>query len=232
MPLGKRSRTITKTRRTPKKYKPLSKEYKYAPMSKKEEKSKDTDIGETTVATTGTIITPSVCLVDVGSGTNEMVGRKIEITKISVHFDAIQTAEKNSNLNNLATAVRGRFWLVLDRQANGAAPTFSQIFDNSNIFTFNNLSNSYRFTILKEWNFELNMDAEYNGDNLAEYYHSSHSCYGECHIRKLINVEFSPQDSINRVVGEIKTNNIFFCGISRGRAFKVDGKIRIRYTDA
>lgn len=100
-----------------------------------------------TIDTTGEIYGTSINLVPQGTTPITRVGTKFNITSIYSRIEI---------LGSTAAAGYGPFMiaLILDKQANGALPNFTDVFDTTVLpgtMAFRNLGNSERFQVLKRW---------------------------------------------------------------------------------
>lgn len=170
-----------------------------------------------------TLGTPGLSLnaVDVGIKPFQMVGRKITIKSIEARFMlALEDTPSASNVY--------RLFLVLDKQFNGAQPTWTDIIRQSTAFGMRELDNQNRFQIIKEWN--GNLDAQIinvmtsNSEPVKQYFH----WYKKCNI----DIEFAEQAGGNRTQTEIKSNNLSVWGASDSGVVNYQGTWRIRFTDA
>ena len=107
----------------------------------------------------GSIWFPSVNLVSEGVGPQQMIGRKIIIKRITVRGYIEKASSTATSVGAIENTDYVRFALILDRQANGAAPSVADVYQQANSRGFLNLANSHRFKVLKTW--EMNMNADY-----------------------------------------------------------------------
>lgn len=94
-----------------------------------------------------------------GVNEQERIGRKIHVKSIHCHF---QIAPNVATWNGSASGTFIRLMLVQDKQANGAAATYSGVggvLQSDTVGSFRNLTNSNRFVVLKDWYFALNATA-------------------------------------------------------------------------
>jgi len=113
-------------------------------------------------------------------------------------------------------------YLMLDSQCNGAAPTYTDIFDAANLFeAHRNLANGSRFTVLKKK--RLRMES---GNGIV-------GAYGNVQKIMEINKKCSIPLEFNAAVGaltEIRSNNLFLVyGSTTGAACTFDGIARVRF---
>lgn len=100
-----------------------------------------------TIDTTGEVYGASINLVPQGTTPVTRVGTKFTITSIYCRLEFT---------GSVTSAGVGPFMiaLVLDKQANGALPNFTDVFDTTTIpgtMAFRNLGNAERFQVLKRW---------------------------------------------------------------------------------
>ncbi|WP_445779478.1 hypothetical protein [Shewanella sp.] len=194
-----------------------------------EKKWFDTSISATTLDTTGTILSPSINLVDEGNNANQMAGRKIVVTRVQMRVILNNTSDADS-LGNLNSSSIYRLVIALDKQCNGSTPSVLALFLNNNIRTFNNLAQSRRFQILKDetGNFEgmISYNSSVNNPitpNTKKYF--------EIYLKCFLPIMFEDQAGANRALGEVISNNIFVCGFSDNSNVSATYTCRIRYQD-
>jgi len=118
-----------------------------------------------------------------------------------------------------------RLWLIMDKQCNGAAAAFTDIFTSQDVaVALRNLSNSSRFVILKAWVWTFNSPA-----GVTTAYDSVTKPYAfikRCNIP----LEFS---STTGAITELKSNNIFLAaGADNGdNLVTLHGITRVRFSD-
>jgi hypothetical protein len=189
----------------------------------------DSTATSTALAATGTVNSTSINLVDQGNGESQMIGRKIVIKSILVRATLQLPSTTNATLANIAGGDTYRIVVVLDKQANGAGPTIANVFEDTDIRTMNDLENSQRFTIIKEWKGTLQRDVNHDGTNyMAGDVDRYIKWYKKCNVP----IEFAPMSGGSRVIGEVKSNNIGILGFSGSGAMTFTFRCRIRYADA
>jgi len=125
-----------------------------------------------------------------------------------------------------------RYMIVLDKQANAAAPAFTDIYDVAQPTTLRNISNSPRFQVLfdsKQW--ILAGTSSFGGSVQLDSVASVHEGYMRCNIPVQYNVGTAG------TVGDIQTNALYFVMIGNATTAITDtnvytGTVRIRYEDA
>lgn len=208
-----------------------------APQKGTELKYFDGTVALTDMSSTGTILpsSGSMNLVDVGVGTNQMIGSKIWIKSIELKGRLVLDSDTDTTTAAVDNANVYRFALVLDHQANGAAASPINVYASQSGTTSTlvgrNIEYQKRFTVLKEWYGALNSPITFNS-TLGEY--SSGKVYKTLKYFKKCNilVDFSDQVGGTRSITEVTSNNLFIVGYSI-LTLAVDSQFywRIRYTD-
>lgn len=131
----------------------------------------------------------------------ERNGRKVVLTNLS--YQGIINHTINSTFGTLI-----QLCLVYDRQCNGSLPAYTEIFQTNNINSFNNLSNSSRFKILKKIRFTSNPNSILsNTDVLPKVYNIKGN------IKLNMPIEYD-NSATTGVITSIKSNNLFWVAIS------------------
>lgn len=204
-----------------------------------EKKFFDTNVALTTVGSTGTILSPSINLVDQGNAQNQMVGRKILVKSVTVKALIRQHAETSSNAN-VVTAASGltpealRFYVILDKQCNGAAATVAQVLEDTDILSFNNLENSKRFKIMLVFQAELPLNGlgvTHDGSTF-NIVTPAQDIFITKHFPCNEQIDFGTMAGGSRVITELPSANLFVMGISTSGSAAVRYRCRIRYEDA
>lgn len=181
------------------------------------------------IVSTGTIHASSLNLVSLGNAQNNMLGRKINIKRISITGIVITPTDTDTALNTLVSFDQLRFYLIMDLQANGAAATIANIFTTTGINTFMNLENSNRFKILKEWLFVFNGDPGHDGT--MTYFSGSKNRFFKYSKKCDIRIDYGAQAGGSRAITEVRSNNLLLCGFSLNGSIAVSSNVRIRFTD-
>lgn len=189
----------------------------------------DTAFAAFTFDTTGEILpgggtATSINLVPQGTTESTRIGRKIVIKKIS-----IKGMIKYPTLSGTALTPILRMALVLDKQANGAYPAWSDIYSSDEPYSFLNLANSQRFVIMKDWFFTLApTGGAYDGTNDVFVGQAKIIKYNKsCNLP----IEFN---STTGAITEIRSNNLFLVADAKLMDDQVEGWLntRIRYSDS
>ncbi len=166
----------------------------------------------------------SLNLIPQGVTETQRVGRKCTITNIGIRI----TAKLPTTAVAAQTADILRIALVQDKQANGANPGVTDVFEDDNYQSFNNLSNSGRFKTL--WDKTISISASAGSgrgstDTLSYgEVQRAYTFFKRCNIP----IEF---DSTTGAVTEIRSNNIVLLYASKNGFAGFDGVARIRFTD-
>lgn len=155
-----------------------------------------------------------------GTTASTRIGRKITMTQIICNLRAV------SNTNTLFNDFR--MALVLDTQANGAAPAITDIYDVINSTSMRNISNGTRFRILKTWE-DCNVGNQTTAGQQTDNTCMAFKYFQRCNITVTYNANNAG------TVGDIQTNALYIItmgnqvsGTSNSLLY---GTVRIRYTD-
>lgn len=181
----------------------------------------DTSLNFSLDATGEIPATGQLCLVPQSATENNRIGSKIRVKSIQVKGIAFQVPT-----NAATSADMGVIKLVLDKQANGAAPAVTDVLTTQNLpLALMNLDNRERFEILKEWRilFEANAGVSTAYNNSVRDLNF---------FRKLdLPIMFS---GTTGAITEITSNNLFLIagsGTAGDDITAVTGTVRIRFTD-
>lgn len=194
-----------------------------------EKKFRDSGQLNIAVVNTGTLAVPSINLVPIGSNQNEMIGRKIVIKRINIRMKVDLDGKDTVASSEIGEGVM-RILLVQDKQCNGTGlSNTTDLLTTANIYSYMNLENSKRFKILKEWTEPMSSPI---GSESGTFFYGSNVHWINWSKKCNITIDYSAQAGGSRVIGEVKSNNIFLFAISdSSNTMKVSVLARIRYTD-
>ncbi len=118
----------------------------------------DVDLDDAAIAVAGTV-TASINLIAQGVTESERVGRKCTIRSIGWRWNI----EYKSQAVMSSTADTVRILMYVDKQANGAGISATDLLESDDFQSFNNLSNSGRFRVLYDKTVALHQDAAIAG---------------------------------------------------------------------
>lgn len=154
---------------------------------------------------TGELAGAGLNLIPQGTTGTTRVGLKVNITSIHINGYAYSSTTSGSDYV--------RMMLVLDKQCNGAYPAFSDIVQGGVLTAFNNLSNSKRFVVMKDWKILLNTSGiATNFDSNTRAYAST---FYKIKYDKICNIPVF-FDSTAGAITEIKSNNLIIIAQSLG----------------
>jgi len=174
-----------------------------------------------TIDATGEVpATGQLNLIPQGVTESTRVGRKCVLKSIQGRWDILYVPSSG------ATAVTTyAIYLVLDKQANGAAAAMTDVFTSTAATqALHNLSNSQRFVVLKKWVRKMvspaGVTTAYN--NVIDHI----DWYKRCNIP----LEFS---STTGAITELRSNNVFLMAGANNTddAITVSGNVRVRFSD-
>ncbi len=184
----------------------------------------DVDLDDAVVATGGTI-TDSINKIAQGVTEVQRVGRKCTLTHFNwrVNYtlpvsDAVATAAAGDVL---------RMMVFIDKQANGATATVTNILESADYQSFLNLANIGRFQILCDKTVSLS----YQGlasDGAGVVSSSPVIRHWAAYKKIKVPVEF---DGATGAITEIRSNNLGVLLISKNGLCGFVSKIRLRYSD-
>lgn len=184
-----------------------------------ERKWLDTGLALGPIPTTGGI-TPSLNLIDSGTGPQERIGKRVTITSIAFRGQSF--------LNTTGTVVEMsdnvRIICYLDKQCNGAAPAVDDILQTASYYAFNNLENSDRFVTL--WTRRITLNAKaFNSGGSAQYMVPIKHYY-KCQI------PIELKEAGTTAITDVKSYNIGVLYISASGYGRITGTFRVRFTDS
>lgn len=160
-----------------------------------------------------------------GSGNSQRIGRRIDMKSIELRFSV-------QNLG-LAEMTLHRAMIVLDKQANGAAFSYTDLMIDGEPTGLRNISNKARFTVI--WDGKLhaligNIAAPSTTTNCTANSGCAYTAY------KKINIQTQYNSGTAGTVADIQTNSLYFIIYGDQLAvnaatngFEVGGYCRIRY---
>jgi len=194
-----------------------------------EKKFLDTACNDPALDTTWTQVATGSSIHVLAQGTtgSTRIGRKVTLTDILLHGHC--GTGSLGDVESAPVPIHVKVAVVLDKQANGAVPSASDIWvTDSSINSFNNLANKGRFKILYMWHETLHPTAGAgNGD--AENDWAGEMKIIEWAKKVKIPVEFS---STTGAITEIKSNNITIWTCASAAVGSVTLNCRVRYTDS
>ncbi len=181
-------------------------------------KFKDTSYAETALAATGTVLT-SVNLIAQGVTENTRLGRKAVLKSLTLHGELTIGSIAGTTETSIYT-----FYVIQDRQANGAVSSVATAFENLTVNAFMNLANKDRYTILKRWHGTLNTQGvDVAGTGTLEFTKTL-----QWYTKLDLPIEF---DSTTGAITEIRSNSITLMGFSTAGAVGFSGDVRVRFSD-
>lgn len=153
-----------------------------------------------------------------GTGASQRVAMKVSVT--SIEFKGRLWVAADTGVDQVV-----RYIVLLDRQANGAAPTLlSSYLEPANIYGLRNLANRRRFRAILDKMYTLNAADESGSQRIVKFY---------VKFRRPIVVEFNT--GLVGDVTDIVSNSMWFITlgseVAGDTSANCTGTVRIRYTD-
>lgn len=169
----------------------------------------------------------SVCLIGQASTQSTRTGRSCTIKEIQWRWN-LQRTLYGGTIASEPDVVR--LILYLDKQANGATATITDILEANNYQAFRNVNNVDRFEFLYDETVPINPQAG-AGNGTANDFSPVEVCgeYAEsCHIKLEISGTANPA-----VIGNMRSNNLGVLVLTKlGARVNLDSKVRLWFTDA
>jgi len=183
-----------------------------------EKKFYDSSWGPTTLAGTSTIVSTFLAI---AQGTTEVtrVGGKINVCNINFRGEIL-----GLNSTDGAPEVVRCIWLW-DKQANGAAPTATDILAADHINAFLNMDNTERFQIVKDKMYTIDTNCY---DTVGDVIFSN-SKIVKLNYKCSVPIHYS---STTGAITEIKSNNFIFLFVAIGAKAAIRYRVRVKFTDA
>jgi len=178
----------------------------------------DTGNSDSGDATAGSI--NLLCTVPQDATESGRVGRKINVKSINIR--AYFTLDSQST--NPPTGAIVRWMIIMDKQTNGATFAMSDLLAAVVPNGFRNLDNVDRFVVIKDKSVTLNCMTMNSTTSSAINYSRQIRFTKKCNIP----IEYS---GTTGVIGQVKSNNLYFVYISSDVVSNAIWKGRIRYTD-
>ncbi len=184
----------------------------------------DVDLDDVVVDAAGTV-TATVNIIAQGVTESQRVGRKCTLRSINWKYQV--NIPEVDGAADPAAGDATRVIMFLDKQANGATATVTDILESADFQSFRNLANSQRFTILHDKMVTLNYNtaASLSANTIDQSnVQRNGSFFKKCNIP----LEFS---GTNGTIGEIRSNNLGVMLISDAGLSGFASKIRLRFSD-
>ncbi len=192
-------------------------------LKNKEIKFGNFSYDDVVIAINGNIVAPSIFLIPQGFAEQQRIGRRVHIVGINIRYNfTLFTTAAPTNTTEVV-----RFMVILDKQANGAAPVITDVLKTDDYQSFNNLANKGRFKVLLDKMYTLNhTSGAYDGgtDRFGDI-DRTFTYFKRCYIP----VEF---DGVDGLIGELKSNNVFYILLTKvGNRAEFNSRTRIRFVD-
>jgi len=188
--------------------------------AKANQKYFDVTKAATTVAAAGTIMSDSLNAMAQGAAETQRIGNRIKLTSVHLRGKVILPP---SALTAVEDTVR--ILILLDRQANGAAPAVTDVLTTADYRAFNNMNNKGRFQTLVDETIDL---CYQTGVNATPAYAAVSKSF--MMNKKGLGISLMYSTSTPGIA-DVRTNNIVVLAISSGGVATLEYIARIRYDD-
>ncbi len=191
-------------------------------------KNHDLDVDDTSIAAAGQIwlngdSEASLLRIPTGDGATTRDGRKIIIKQIGWRYNVELAAQTAS----ATTSDVVRVILYLDKQANGAAAAVTDILQDDDYQSFNNLANKGRFRILMDRKYDMVAQAGGGNGTTEDYgeYVVSDTFFKKCNIEVMYN-----ETASTGALATLRSANLGVLFLSKtGTLTLFRSKMRIRF---
>ncbi len=184
----------------------------------------DINIDDAVIAANGTIAEDSCVGIAQGTTESERIGRRASIRSINWRFSIALLLQANTATPLTDTV---RVILYLDKQCNGATAAVTDILEDDDYQSFNNLANKSRFRTLMDRTYSFEPPAASGADATAEWgpLKIDETFYKQCNIP----IEW---DSTTGAITEVRSNNIGVLLLSSSGVCTFNSAMRLRFSDS
>ncbi len=184
----------------------------------------DVDLDDALIASGGTV-TPTINIIPQGVTEVQRIGRRCTIKRIGWRY-TLSIAEQDAQ-STPVSADSIRMILFVDKQANGATATITDVLESANFQAFNNLANKGRFRVLMDRTHTIQpvtLASDGAGVVSSAAVRQDYEFFKECDLP----IEFN---AATGAITEIRSNNLGVLVISTAGVTNLDSKFRLRFTD-
>lgn len=202
---------------------PIQNKFKRINASSAERKFKDTTKGSTAIASAGTIFNDTIIALSEGNTDSTRIGNRVNVK--SVMLRGIVQLAAATDVANTSQVVR--IIIYLDKQANGATASVTDILASADFQSFNNLDNSDRFRTLAETTIDMMTPGAVATGAAYTYGEFNQSFF----LKAKVNLDFKYKGNAG-TIADLASNNIGVLVIGKSDALGTCAYIaRVRYTD-
>lgn len=160
----------------------------------------------------------------------DRIGDKVTIKSIQMN---LRVHMQSVGATNILTHQRVKMVVILDKQCNGTAATWTDVYEDPIFSSFRNVTNSGRFTVLKEWDICWNSSGVY-WDQDTKVGEQAVAVGGIRCVKWYKRCNFPIRyDGVTGALTTIQSNNVFMLAItdSSEPPVAIGGTVRVRYSD-
>ncbi len=194
-------------------------------MAAVEYKFKDTDVALLTISASGQVFGLTMAVVAQGDGASNRDGRRMTIKSIwmRAHLQIDQLAAAPTIATNHEHC---RIFLILDKQCNGASPSYLEFAQSTGYDSFRNLENSQRFKILWQRQYAFAPITATDDGTTIVWTFNTHDL--DIYTKVNIPIEYEITTT-SGAVSTMKSNNLLLIAISEKGIARINGNVRIRF---
>ena len=180
----------------------------------------DTAKSTTTAASSGTVLSSSLVLIEQGNGESNRIGRKCVVSSLHMRGKIhLPTTTPNQSADVC------RIIVYVDRACNGLAATVALLLASADYRSFRNLDNSGRFRTLMDQSFAINIQGA-AGDGTTNATNEAMLAWS-LNKRVTVPLEF---DASTGAITDLTGSNIGVIAISDSGLAEVDYIARVRFS--
>lgn len=164
----------------------------------------------------------SVNQIPVGDGPSGRIGRSVTLTSIQLLYN-LDVHHSESNV------VYMRVMVVLDKQANGAAPAYTDVMNTNSALAYRNLDNADRFVVLHDKFTRYTPSALASAGTMRFSGPTFINVFRKCNIPIVFD-----NTATSGAIATIRSNNVIVIGFLYGAQTALNdfkGILRVRYRD-
>ncbi len=197
----------------------------------RENKFFDSNITSSSVAIGGSVLSPSLMIIDQGTSVSTMLGKKIIVTKVMVQGFIELPDQISTTQGNVVESDTIKLFVYLDKQCNGTAATVANVFESGDINTFREIDTTTQFTMIKTLTRTIKTTVTAFDDGGVNTWSSNFTTVPfSVMISCRLPIEYS--GTTGRDITNIRSNNVGIIAFSNQGVIDITYRWRLRFEDA